>query len=541
MPVVEKRRITANINVAEPRDEQRMRDFIQFGNQDYVYLLNPNPEIIYFALAAGKKVIARIYDPFGDSGNIESFDNQFHDLHSAEETFNWFLHSEFAQFRDMQVYFIMGMNEPTANSTADIKKGVDWAVTFATNMVASYYRVNLGGWNISKSIRLVGGGQGEAHCTDVDNGVWDPLLEFAHVFSDFVIIDLHSYTVGRAWSQLVGPSFPFDKDGMNNPPKSLEWWIRFKGHYHPYWHFAREQALYVRMAEQDWLDVRFGYGECIWDNMADISDKVESMRTRFGRPRFHYDMRGILSLRRYYAYLAYMEHEEASYTDIMFGEDAFGDLKWIDDVVPINLDYIAPFAWNENSFWIAYDLSHPELSHLIELIKNQPTHVFITENTGEEPMPTYQEFPELGLSDWIQGTFTVQVSSLRFRAQPTVEGSIVDYISGQFTGSMYNIPNTADGYDWYAVRIAEGAGWVAKTKADGSEVYFFFHYIEDEPPAPPLPEPVSSDRLKRMVIEVVTLVLLILSLILGYFGINFTPQTIELDPTPTAEVVTEVP
>lgn len=537
---ITKNRITSSINVAQPSSEGAMRRFIRDTKSDYVYLFNANPAIIQFALDMGKKVIVRIYDPFGDQARDPFFDNVFHTYHTAEETFDWFIRSEFAQFHHSDVYFIVGVNELSANGPADIAAGITWTIRWSRLMLAANFKVNMGGWNISKSMRMVGRADGSAAAPDVDNGIWDPLLKFAHDNYRNVIIDIHVYTLGRAWSQLVD-GFPFDIEKVNNPPESLNWWQRLKGHFYPYWHFGREHPLYVRMLEQGWMKARFGYGECVWDAMADVNDVMQQMRQRFGRPQYTHDMRGILSLRNYYAYLAGFEGREHEYPDELFGEHAFQDMLWMDDVCPINVDYMAIFTMSENIFWIAYNIGHPEAHTLVENIVSQPGRVFEIDNGEEISM---FDFPDLNSVHWEEGLLSVDVNSLNFRTEP-LGTRIGSFARGVYSMTLHNDPINHGGFTWYAVQTNLGNGWIAGSNESGTEIFATWQREPDEGPDPiPGPPDVpeeSDDRLKNLLIQVALLIITILTLVLGYFGIEFEAPDIELNPTPTQEINTEAP
>lgn len=509
-------RITLNMNVAEPRDPNLAKQFVTESKSDWVYFLNPDPEWIRVALFAGKKVVARIYDPFGDA-RIGSFDNAFHTLRTPLETFRWFKASAFAEFQFLDVFFIIGMNEPSANSSEDIAKGIHWAVDFGKLMVDDGYKVDLGGWNITKSIRMFALSDGAVACPDVDLGIWDPLLKFAHDNSRDVVVDIHVYTVGRAWGQLVA-GFPMNRVTMNNPPSEILWLSRLNGEYRPYYHFAREQALYIRMQEKGWFDVRFGIGECIWDNMADISSQVAIMRRAFGRPEFMHDMRGIRSLRNYYAYLAGFSLEEYSlYTDEAFGRDAFTDLKWMDLVYPNNVVYMAIFAWNTNQMWEAYDISHPEMRHLVALIKDQletfPDNLF---SEAESP------FPIPPVNGWVESDLVLKVSGLNFRKSPS--GEILFTLKRSQEVLSFDLQYPHDGYIWQLIQVNGQTGWIALEQLTPSKVFAVLSPVVVNPIPPEIPS--IEDKLitffiRKGVFVVILLILLLLSIVSKQVGLDF--------------------
>ncbi len=501
--MTKKTRPTLNMNWAERRNSLADQ-FLLNSNSDYIYLLNPTPEAVRLALQAGKKVIGRIFDPFGDYEPNNSFDNQYHYKRSPQEVYIWFVNSPFAEFHHTNTYWLIGQNEPTADSEADIKKGNAWAVQYGKLMIADGYKVALGGWNVAKSIRM-GWNDEKKHATapDVDAGHWDDVLQFAHENTEDVIIDLHTYTVGRAWGQLK-KGFPFDREAMSSPPdEPLKWGERLNGGHYPYWHFGRSNALIVRIKQMGWNQARFGIGESIWDNMADLKVKVAEMRERFGIERFMDDMRGLPSLRRYYAYLADVKDE--LYSDDMFANDAWQDVKWIDSELPENFEYIATYAWNVNILWTAFDVSGPSLRPFVHNMATYGGRVF--------EQPELPELPELGdalpalpdITDngWKTGTLTIVAQPhLNIRATPSKDSEPLGKLTRQYSAAINvakEFPN--EGYIWTPVIIQSFfQGWIAESSlADPDDEFYTFVpasvAIPDAPePEPEIPVPVNDKQ-----------------------------------------------
>lgn len=440
-------RLTIHCNVA--KDRARSIEFIRASNSVRAYLLDPDPAVIDIALETGKRVGVRLFDPLGDynGGRYKNFDNEYHTIpgRTPEMVFNWLANSEYSKYRgNKNVQFILGMNEPSNNNPEDLARGITWATDWGQICAANNFGALMGGFNITKSLRLIGNDNGTAYAPDVDNGIWDILMQVAHRYPEWLTIDIHVYSAFRAWYQFVGD--PYNKVDMLNPPgyAKISWQRTSDGNYPAQWYVGRSAPLLIRKQEKGYTNAQFGIGEMPVDNMSDppTARIIDAVANEFTRPGFEAQrIRGIRSLRTLFRY--WNNLMAASYTNVQFCNDAFKDCTWMHQEYP-HAQYLAYYAGNSNPEWVAYNVFHEEMRPLVNLIQS-----YIPEDTQETPIMTFRD--ALVRSTSVQGTNLRDAPNGNVVSKLTSEPIRVQVSEGtQFAGSYAWRILIIDGKELYA-------------------------------------------------------------------------------------------
>jgi hypothetical protein len=415
----------------------------------WVYLLDPEPRHIDMALQAGKKVVVRIY---------AEGETTYHLRHRPEQVVQW-LSSVFGQYRHREVYFIVGVNEPNAPFSQNWDGLHDWLIQYGGLAIKEGFGVVLGGFNTSKSIRA----DGQGFAIDVRAGVWDELLNFAHN-NPRAIIDFHDYTTGRPWSQQV------DRLDLvatrNHQPRPLIWDDPVNLHHQ--WHIGRLAPLYAR-AKALGFRIRWGLGECYHDHMGDLGEVRQILNARYGMGEYSNNIRGTRSHYRYYAAIS---------GQARFGWDDMArmveeDLRWLDSNYPPEFEYMAIFAYNRNSHWIAYDWSAPEMGACVDMLLSYEHQERPTVIENKEPVQ-------------IDVLTTVP---LRVRDRASIQGNVVGQLGAGLRISTHASPDLIrrDLYDWLMLEY-EGRVVYAAVHRVGDESKPFLRLTWDAVEEPEIPE-----------------------------------------------------
>lgn len=432
------------------------------GSASWVFLLDPSHDHIDAALGAGKRVVVRLFDPLGDYRGQAQWGNDYYKRRHAYEVVNH-LKQFFSKYtQGQEVYFISGINEPHAGRD-ELLLQTQWVLEYARLALAAGFRVNLGGWNTSKSVSVSPDGRIQYP------EAWTDLLRFASDHRERVMLDFHDYTTGRAWSQ--------QHDRLDTlaarlwKPQPLRW--DDEQNVNGQWHIGRHAPLIAR-ARRLGLRPRFCIGECLHDHMDDLGPIRQQLNARFGMPEFMGDIRGTRSHYRYYAALS----GQAGFGSHTLAEMLREDIAWLDAQYSEEFEVFALFAYNRNRDWIAYDFSAPEMASCFEMIRT-----YRSNNDMSQPNPPQVEHPEAAALDIVQ--------TVRVREVPGTGGTILGQLAAGIRVSTRANRNTVQnqGYEWLQFEHNGRAGWVALHKTSDLEKPFVrVTWLSDEEETPEIPE-----------------------------------------------------
>lgn len=455
-------RHTVNINCRNPGNRDLMLDFIRKSTSQWVFLLDPDEFWIDESLRSGKRVVARIFDPFRDHVPGNSFDAKFHTLHSPFATYSYVKHF-FSKYRNKEVYFVVGYNEP---SNDDLPAQMKWFVEFGKHMINDGFKVCLGEWNTSKTLVEDGG-----YIPALMNGTWDELLHFASLRRKDVLLGFHDYAYAFVWGHQLDnfPNVLLNKQQMAiAKPRPLMWnSTNIRGQ----WHIGRMGPL-IDYCVKKGLAPRLGISECWLDRMGDLPTPfLKTFEANFGMEQFKNEISGVRSLFRYYTWLS--NRNDYSYND--FANDLMKQMDWVDEQYPKSFfEYFAWFSANGDYLWTAFNLSAPEMHPFLNKLK------------------TYNKLPNGGsYTNMKQATVVNNTKFVRLiRSSPNVSATVIDRL-GEDRETKIDADNLIISGDFAWLKmltVDDKIGYVAVYSVkDPGSVYVVWTLRNETTPTPPPP------------------------------------------------------
>lgn len=426
-----------------------LKPFLRQPGIQSVLLLNANPEQIQYCLDNCSGLITvRVYDPFNEAntGLGENFEKDIMLRHQPWEFVAFLNRTDIGRFKgNKRVRYILGWNEPYYRDGKQQKDQLVGMIAVATAMIEAGYGVALLGVATDKSLQIV----------DVENGVWDNLIDFAIDNSDWVHLDCHEYELTRPANQfLKSYPVPFPHSIIDPASMAFENWGRI-----PYsgdgiktnYHIGRialllDRAMFRRGKHFFWTRGEMGY-----DTKTD--GPLDSFVKNIFTPKFGFPM-GLNSLRKLFEFLL----GGRPLTDKEFDIEVYRDMHWWTSQDPKSCLGNYFFAWNGSPRWASCDVSNGKHSYLLSLLGAQQAEG----NGGELP-------PELPTIDFAQpySVFSKNANNIIIRTNPTTaapQTGVYVTPAPQFAfipKGDYPHPQ-ADGYSWAYLSLSGFKGWVAE-------------------------------------------------------------------------------
>ena len=384
----------------------------------------------------------------------------------------------------------------------------------------------------------------------IADGNADPLLHYAHDNPDTFLLDVHGYVTGPLWGPqwpdypqvlfdrerlLAGESIPVEVDGYMGALGPPNW-----GMFRECWAFnARATELFG--VPLDYVITEHGND---WNanviqpphEFATLPDgrKVrteDELRARFTDPRYDI-MRGVLAHRKMYAWLLTGKADAGAINDDQFTDFIMRNFEWAERHTPPNCKGIMPFAddpnWREPQ---GHDYGDPSVLPTL-LPKMKTLRRKATMIDPNQPIP-------LDDPRWRQVVLTAS-ANINVRSFPSTQDasnkvgvlSLGKTYSGVGLDTQLETYN-ADSWNWYPYGLTEFADRVVWIAAVPELTTDWGDPPGDEPPVEPPAEPDLAGKVK----VIVAAILLLLGLLLGYFGLDLDDVIAELQATPTIEVI----
>lgn len=451
--------ITANINVAQPRDFQRMWAFLESPQVRVAYLMNAGHDTIDHALKHCELVVVRIFNPFNEpDAHNRNVDGYIHHTRQPQAILDY-LNRHFAKYKGIQkLRFIVGWNEPETNPNdpeRDLKQLIQWMADVGDLLASNGYGAALGTFAVAKTIPL----------PLTNKEIWIPLYEVLAKHQAWLHVDIHEYEMGFAPINYLQTSTPFpqrflDRAALANPAR----WgaVSYTGAgVQSNYKIGRFAEVMVDNLARGYPPMRVGRGECIHDHM--IEDWWKdwfhvNVQAKFGH------LKGILSLRPYCAWIQGYEGERYNqYTDGMFSAFIAQQLAWLKQNSGDGCLYNAIFAWNTNEFWQTEDISDPSLEPLVRWIMYEQSPYTPVPPPTPQPIPVPTPAPS-PVPTWetlrIQGNGT----RVNIRAEANINSMAIGVLAAAPIVTVVEVVTEIldpQGYQWRKVRFNGLEGWLA--------------------------------------------------------------------------------